>query len=223
MKRTKQIIGILLIVFSVAALVYWEADGRNRMMTEKVLIATENIAKGELITGQMLGPVSAMPQTLIDGAFKPEEAYKAVGKEASQDIAKNQQISGRLLLEPSVAIKNKLSPYLIKADWIDSRSSSLRKGDTIDIYSRDGGFYLGEFEVIFVKDVNDKEIVDIIDDDTGFAKQGRQGGGIGGRTHASGVIDHLEILTGLDEYKKILKFVDTAGEQLLIVQKGDEL
>jgi len=197
-KRTKQIIGILLIVFAVAALVYWEADGRSRVTTVKVLAANENIAQGEAITEQMLGVVNTMPETVIEGAFSPNEISREIGKEAAQDIAKNQQISGLLLCEPQEHTGSKLSPFLIKSEWIDSRSSSLRQGDVIAIYNRDGSYFLGDFEVLFVKDVADNEIIE------------------------SGMVDHFEILTDVGEYQKIVQFIDSASEKLLIVQRGNE-
>ena len=220
MKKTKQVIGILLIIVALTALVYWEKDGRDRIMTVKVLVAHEDIMKGDIIKKQMLGVVSTMPETVVAGALKPEEISKALGKEAVQPIAKNQQISGTLFREPEEKTTERLSPYLIKSEWIDSRSSSLRRGDVIDIYSRDGDSYFGEFEIVFVKDSNDKEILDVNIDGTGTARQAGQGSEIRNRVSGSGVIDHIEILTELDEYRKIVQFIENKEDKLLIVQKG---
>jgi len=217
-KRIKQIIGILLIVSAIAALVYWETGGRSRVVTKKVLVASENIMEGEMITRQMLTTVNAMPETVIAGAITPDEINKIEGKEAALDIAKNGQISGLSLREPSEVIKDQRSPYVIKPEWIDSRSSSLRRGDIIKIYNRDGSDYLGDFEVVFVKDTGDKEVTDLIGED---GRYGSHVSDMRSRTHSSGIISHLEILTVLEEYQKILQFIDHAEEQLLIVQKGD--
>ena len=216
MKNTKQIIGIILIISAIAALVYWETGGRNRIVTTKVLVAIENIMEGEVITKQMLAARNAMPETVISGALGPDAIHKVEGREASQDIAKNQQISELSIREPTEMAPDKRSPFVIKAEWIDSRSSSLRKGDMINIYSRDGAYHLGEYEVLFVKDIGEKEVTDMQFED------GRYGriSDIRSRTHSSGIISHLEILTELHEYQKLLQFVDTK-EQLLIVQKED--
>ena len=210
MKRTKQVIGILLIIFAVAALVYWETDGRDRVVTKKILVAAEDIIEGELITRKMLKTVNAMPDSVIPGAFTPEDGHMAEGKEAARTISKNQQISELLLREPLEKNVDLLSPFLIKSDWIDSRSSSLRRGDIIAMYNRDGSYYLGDFEVVFVKDAGDKEITD--------AGQS----GIRERVAGSGVIDHLEILTRVEEYQEIVNYIEESGEKLLIVQRGDE-
>ena len=222
MKRTKQIIGAALIVFAIAAIVYWETAGRDQIMTEKVLVAGADIAKGEKITGQMLSTANAIPETVVAGALKPDEINKVEGKVAAQAVAKNQQISGSLLGDPGEEAASKLSPYLIKSEWIDSRSSSLRRGDTVEIYSRDGSIIIGAFEVVYVKDASDKEITDIVSEDLGYVRQGRPERGIRDRAYGSGVVDHIEILAELDNYKRILKFIDTAGEKLLIVQKEGE-
>ena len=208
MRRAKQILGVLLIVFAVAALAYWEIDGRERVVTKKVLVAGEDIAEGELITRNMLNVVSAMPETVIAGAFAPSDIARIEGKEALRPIEKNQQISELLLGEPNKKTVDRLSPFLIKSDWIDSRSSSLRRGDIVSIYSRDGSYYVGDYEILFVKDIGDKEITDEWQRD------------IRERTHGSGIIDHLEILTDIEGYKKIVRFIDESEEKLLIVQKG---
>ena len=194
-KKTKQIIGILLIISAIAALVYWETGGRNRVMTVRVLAAGENIEQGAIMTKQMLFVVNAMPETVIEGALAPGDIHKIEGKEAALYIAKNQQISGLFLREPEKQKTKKQSPFLIKSEWIDSRSSSLRKGDIISMYSRDGSYYLGDFETACVKDAADKEIVE------------------------NGIVDHFEVLTDIGGYQNILHFIDTSGEKLLVVQK----
>jgi len=208
-KKTKKIIGILLIIAAVAALVYWETDGRDRVVTKKVLVAANDIKEGEIITRQMLGVVSAMPDTVIAGAFTPDDINMALGKEALQPIARNQQIFEMLLRDPAETTGDGLSPFLIKSEWVDSRSSSLRRGDTVGIYSRDGSYHLGDFEVLFVKDIGDKEILD----------EGQRD--IRDRTNGSGIIDHLEILTDIEEYQQIVQFIDASEEKLLIIQRGD--
>jgi len=217
-KRVKQIIGVLLIVTAVAALVYWETDGRSRVVTKQVLVASENIMQGEMITRQMLSVVNAMPDTVILGAFAPDEFHKIEGKEASQNIVRNQQISEALLREPVEIIRDRRSPYVIKPEWIYSRSSSLRRGDIVQIYSSDGSHFVGEFEVAFVKDVADKEVIDMVGED---GRMGSPVADIRSRINSSGIISHLEILTELAEYREILQFIESTGEQLLIVQKGE--
>jgi len=207
-KRTKQILGILMIILAVGAVVYWETDGRERIVTKKVLVAVEEIAEGEVITRRMLSVVNAMPETVVAGAFSPGELSKAEGKVAQQTIQKNQQISEILLREPYALKQDKRSPFVIKSDWIDSRSSSLRRGDIVAIYGRDTGRYLGDFEVVYVKDIADREITDAQPYD------------IRDRENGSGIIDHLEILTDIDGYLRLLRFIDETQEKLIIVQTG---
>ena len=214
MKKAKQIIGVLLIVSAVLALVYWETAGRDIVTTKKVLVASENISAGDIINSKMLAIANVMPDTIIAGALTPDEFHKINGKEAKQDIVKNQQISEHFLGVPIEKIQDKRSPYVIKSEWIDSRSSSLRRGDFVKIYSRDGSFYLGEFEVVFVKDASEKEVIDISFEGARAATVVD----IQSRMNSNGIISHLEILTELREYQKIIKFIDEFEEKLLIVQ-----
>ena len=215
MKKAKQIIGVLLIVSAVLALIYWETAGRDIVTTKKVLVASENISAGDIINSKMLAIANVMPDTIISGALTPDKFHKINGKEAKQDIVKNQQISDVFFGEPASKIHDKRSPYVIKAEWIDSRSSSLRRGDFVKIYNRDGSFYLGEFEVVFVKDVGEKEVTDISFEG---ARIGNTEIDIQNRMNSNGIISHLEILTELREYQKIVQFIDEFEEKLLIVQ-----
>ena len=219
MKKAKQIIGVLLIVSAVLALVYWETTGRNIVTTKKVLVASENISAGDIIESKMLAVVNITPDTIIAGALTPEDIHKVTGKEATQDIVKNQQISELFLRIPIEKVKDERSPYMIKPEWIDNRSSSLRKGDFIKIYNRDGTFYLGEFEVVFVKDAAEKEVTDIFGEGV---RSGNAQVDIENRTNSNGIISHLEILTELKEYQKIIQAIDEFDEKLLIVQVKKE-
>lgn len=221
-KKTKQIMGVLLIFIAIAGLAYWEMVGRDKIMTEKVLVACVDILQGDILAEEMLSVASVIPESVISGAMKPEEIKKALGKKASQTIIKNQQISRYQLGDPVEREKDKRSPYLIKGDWIDSMSSSLRRGDKIEIYNRDGQVYLGDYEVLYVKDAQDKEITDIISEDLSYVTQGRRESGIRDRAYGNGVVDHIEILAELNHYQKILAFVDAMEEKLLIVQKEGE-
>lgn len=219
MKKTKQIIGVLLIVTAVFALVYWETAGRDIVTTKKVLVASENISAGDIINSKMLTVANITPDTVITGAIPPDELHKINGKEATQDIVKNQQISELFLRTPVEKIKDKRSPYVIKPEWIDSRSSALRKGDFVKIYNRDGTFYLGEFEVVFVKDVSEKEVTDVFLEGS---RSGNNTSDIQNRTNSNGIISHFEILTELKDYQKIIRFIDEFDEKLLIVQENKE-
>jgi hypothetical protein len=213
-KRTKQIIGIVLIIAAVSALVFWEMTGRDIVTTKKVLVASENIEAGEIVTKQMFKTMNIMPDTIISGALTPSDINKIEGKAALQDIVENQQIAEVYFGVPVEKITDKRTPYVIKSEWIDSRSSSLRKGDIVHIYNRNGTFHLGEFEVVFVKDVGDKEVIDI----SGDSGRVISNSDVRSRTNSSGIISHIEILAELEDYQNIVSYIDEFQEQLLIVQ-----
>lgn len=223
MRRIKNGIGILLIIVSIGGLIFWEGYGRDEFMTKKVLAASETIMQGTLIKKDMFTAVSVLPESLMEGVIAPNDFYKIEGKEAAQLIVKNQPISASFLREPARSVSEDYAPYVIKGQWIDSRSSSLRKGDMVRIYSRDGSYLLGDFEIVFVKDVNEKEVSDVLptEEISSYMPPVKAHSAIPDRTNSNGVIDHIEILTGLEEYRQILQFVENSEKTLLIVQRGE--
>ena len=246
MRKIKNVVGALLILVSVGSLVFWESYGRNEFTTRKVLAAGETIAEGSLLKREMFSEVNVLPENVVEGVIGPEDFHKIEGQEAAQFIQKNQVMSESFARAPGKKISENHAPYVIKGHWIDSRSSSLRRGDVIRIFSRDGGVFLGEFEILFVKDADEKEVTDArVDDGLPYNPLDRRNSAIADRTNSNGVIDHLEILTSLREYQKILQFVEgaenadsaetaegaesadsadsaeNAGQTLLIVQKGE--
>lgn len=222
MKRVKQIIGILLILAAAAGLVYWETAGREEFMTEKVLAAKVDIPKGTAVSGALFTTVSVMPENMLKGTLTEKDLPGIEGKVAAQPILVNQQIAASFFKERGREVAKNYAPYVIKGDWIDSRSSSLRKGDAIRIYSMDGTFHLGDYEVMFVKDEEEQEVTDFVIGGNGdFVPTVEEEKEIGDRIKGSGIIHHLEILTSLEEYQKILAFIKDTGQTLLIVQKGE--
>ena len=225
MRKIKNVIGALLILTAACGLVFWELYGRDEFTTQKVLAAGERIEQGSLLRKELFTEVSVLPENLVEGVITPNNFHKIEGKEAAQFIPKNQVMSESLAKAPGKKITEHHAQYVIKGHWIDSRSSSLRKGDVIRIFSKDGSVFLGEFEVLFVKDADEKEVVDArVDDGLPYNPlQGRKSE-IVDRINSSGVISHLEILTSLREYQKLLQFVESeesAEQTLLIVQKGE--
>ena len=57
MEKGKKIIGIVLILVSIAALFTWEKWGKNRFLYEDVLAFSQNVEKGTVITEDMISTV----------------------------------------------------------------------------------------------------------------------------------------------------------------------
>ncbi|MDD2190330.1 MAG: hypothetical protein PHS11_05560, partial [Eubacteriales bacterium] len=53
MKRMRSILGLLLILLSIAALFLWEWKGRDAILLQEVLVATEEIQMGAAVNSSM--------------------------------------------------------------------------------------------------------------------------------------------------------------------------
>ena len=84
--------GVLLILFSIAGLFFWEWKGRDAILTEQVLVAKEEISKGTVLNGSMFEVKGVPKANLLQDAFTPSDLTLLQGKVASQLIAKNGQI-----------------------------------------------------------------------------------------------------------------------------------
>ena len=116
-------------------------------------------------------------------------------------------------------LKKEETIFVIDPDWIAMRSSSLRRGDIVDIYGSNGAGLLGTFQIAFVKDEAEREVKD-----AGEAVQNHTASDILDRTDSTSVIDHIEIITTFSEYEKIAACVDgTTSSALIIVQRGDSI
>lgn len=209
----KPIVGCILILTSFIGLIYWENDGRERWTMEEVIVAAEDINEGADITRDMFKTMRVSKDNLIDGALGKADIGKIVGRVADRAIAKKSQVSLAFFDDSDSIIEDGKSVYVIKNEWIDTRSSSLRAGDTIKIYVDTGELCFGTYRVAFVKDDNEQEVVEA----DGFAPSKN----ILDRKMSSRPASHVEIIATLEEYRAIMNFVISEGRGLMLVQKGD--
>lgn len=217
MGRVKSIIGILFIVLSVSGLLIWEFKGRDIILMEPVLVAKEDIAEGEKIRPDMFVTVGISGENCIDKVLSPGDVSKLEGKISSQLILKNSQISERYFQEEDFFIDQKESLYVINSDWIAMRSSSLRRGDTVDIFGEDGRGLIGTFQIAFVKDEAEREVYDSGSDNLTMIRSDFLE-----RTDSSAVIDHIEIIATMAQYQQLVSCI--SGEnptRLLIIQRRE--
>lgn len=213
LKMLRPVIGVTLIVLSVAALIWWENTGRRDFTMESVIVAAEHIGKGEVIGENHFTEIRAMEETMVRGAITPKNFKKIEGNVANQSIPKGAQVTKGMFVKKDQILKEGNSIFLIKESWIDNRSSSLRKGDTIDILDESGNLYMGTFKVAYVKDSDEQEVVGTEENLNEEVLQ---------RDFSSGVISHVEIIAGLDEYEKIREMAEVQQIKVLLVQKGEE-
>lgn len=210
MKVIKPIIGILLIVVSAVGLIWWEKYGREEFLMSEVLVASQDIERGEIISAKCFQETKIMKENVIDGSVQPASYMDLQGKVASQFIPKNSQVRKEMFLEQKQLMQGNQSIFVIKEEWIHSRSSSLRKGDKIDVLKSIDGECVGTFVVAYVKDVDEQEVVNA---------EGNEGNEILQRDFSSGVISRVEIIAEPKEYEVIRNCAEVEGLTFILVQK----
>ena len=129
------------------------------------------------------------------------------------DISKNSQISVNSFILQENEIEDDMSIFQIKSDWIGNMSSSVRKGDIVNIFACSGTDepqLIGEFYVAFAKDGSGREVSET----TGISEPR-----ILERTNGISVPTGIEIAADLEDYTKIIRLV-SSGKNLLVLQKG---
>lgn len=235
MKKMRSVLGVLLILLSIAGLFFWEWKGRDAILTEQVLVAKEEIRKGAVVDGAMFEVKGVPKANLLQDALTPTDMGLIQGKVASQLIAKNDQIVPDYFRENEFSLKRNESVFVIRPEWIAMRSSALRRGDIVDIYGTNGLGLLGTFRIAYVKDEAEREVKNAGDgsgSDAGSGAGSGISGGLGSesrdildRTDSTSVIDHVEIITTYLEYERLAGSVSGAEgatpSALIIVQKGE--
>lgn len=59
---------------------------------------------------------------------------QVVGRIAKRDMRSGEQVNASDFVKKDMISQKGISIYSIKTEWLDSRSCSLRKGDTVRIY-----------------------------------------------------------------------------------------
>jgi len=209
LKKGRTVMGLLLIAFAIAGMIFWETKGREAILLDAVIVASETIPRGTVITRDMVSQSGVLPENRIYKGVEWAALPKIIGRAALQDIIENSQISIEYLADDDFYIHGDKSIFVIKPDWIAMRSSSLRRGDWVDIYAGEELNRIGTYRVAFVKDANETEVTD---------GEGQKGSDLLDRTASNSIISHIEIIADIREYKKITDHVKGEGEGLLLVQ-----
>ena len=204
MRRVKSILGILLIILSLAGLFLWEWKGRDMVLLQEVLVAKNDIQKGTLVEESLFEPKGVVKDSEIEGALKPGDAAILKGKVTTQLIPGNSQIHPGYFRENEFYLKEGEAVFVLEPNWIAMRSSSLRRGDTADIYGNQGWELLGSYRVAFVKDEAEREVRDVSMEGKNYIEKD-----ILERTDSTAMIDHIEIITTIDEYEKLVSYLSS--------------
>lgn len=186
--------GIFLIVLAVTSLVVWETVGREKLLYREVLTAKEPIAAGTEINRNLFEETEFLATTVLDGAITDKTFDKIEGSLAKQYIPKGGQMVEEYIYKDDFYISEGESIYSIPAEWLSSFSSSIRRGDYIDMYTSDGREKIGSYRVAFVKSQSVEEVTNITTQEMDEPLD---------RTDATAPVSFVEIITTLPEYEKI--------------------
>ncbi len=219
MTKLKNILGITLIILAVAGLVYWEMDGRERLLTDAVLVAKQDIPENTLITENMITRIGVTDDSKIKGALGPNALHNLMTKKTKQFIPQNAQLSENFFYADDFYLRPGESIFVIKPEWISMVSSSIRQGDKISLYSEDGMTKIGTFTTAFVKDAAVREVKNSVQEENGLAATAKTSNkdNLLSRTDATSVVTHIEIIATLMDYKSILQQVSGASPKLIMI------
>lgn len=210
--KLKTIVGIGLIVLSIAAMFVWEGFGRDKLTTESILVCAEDMKSGDAITENGLKTVKVLKSNVLEGALRPGEEDAVMGLLADQNLSRGQQLKAEYFTSQTKKVVKGKSIFVIPSEWIFSRSSALRSGDEVSIYSMPSKKLLGKFEVAFVRDASEQEVRGVNADD----------GSVLERSDSGRIISGIEIICSLQEYYKIYDTVMAVREENRLAEEVNE-
>lgn len=136
MKYGRKIIGVLLVLVSIAALITWEKWGKNQFLYDELLVLAENTPKGTVITEEMLKEVRM--ETREDDAIKASEKGKIIGREAAFFLHKGVPLFSQYVEQKGLTAGSSADRYVmaIPEGWRISCPESIAKGDRVYIFVR---------------------------------------------------------------------------------------
>lgn len=154
MKR--RIAGIVLVMFSVGALGFWELWGRENITYDRVLVLKEALPKNTLITADMLRVKKV--DRAGEGALIEGEKSEIVGLETTQFVPAGTELYREYFQESIFAVGEEQGRYIlsIPAQWLKAFPQTLRRGDRAFFYC--GGEPVTDAVVAYVRDGTNQEV-----------------------------------------------------------------
>ena len=200
----KPALGLFLMALAVTGFFYWESAGREAFQEDIILVASINMEKGHIMDEKDVEEVSLSRKLVPEKALRSSDFEKIKDMEAKQFIPKNSPLVLGYFEKPETRIKEGHSLFTVFSEWIFSRSSTLRSGDTIDIYKKSDLLLLGTYKVACVKNHEDKEV-----------KSSKENSG----EESTGIIHHIEVECTLEDYEVLLNQA-SLGETFILVQRS---
>jgi hypothetical protein len=212
MRYIKPIIGVLLIILALLGGYYWETQGRQNYQQVEIPVTSVDILKGEKLGQQMIKTVFLDKDTIVGGALMEKDMDQLFDNRATQFIPANSQVVRGYFESANSSLTKNRSVFSLPTSWIFSKSSTLRKGDWVEIYGEDI-CYFGRYQIAFVKDQSD---VEIENPEGPYIEKN-----ILERTVSTGFIHHVELYCTLEDYSCLLDYVKTTGMGFLLVQREE--
>ncbi|MGP1569926.1 MAG: SAF domain-containing protein [Eubacteriales bacterium] len=206
----KPLTGVMLIVISIGVLFWWEHAGREAFFMKERLVLAKPVNVGVVVSQADFKSVRINDEAIQKGSITESKIDQVLGKVAKRDMRKGEQVNLNDFVKKDMLACKGISIYAIKSEWLDSRSCSLRKGDTVRIYDASGEIDMGSYKLAYVKSETEQEVVN---------GEGTKGNEIVERDFASSPIAFIEIFCRLEDYRKIYEMAENSGEKLLIVQE----
>jgi hypothetical protein len=222
------IIGLLLMLATVAMIYFWETSGREKYLYKEVVVLNQNIEENTRIAPEMLTLVKINPDDFIEGAVVKKQDVS--GKYSVQFLAKNSQICLSYFKDSAEEIiKEDFYIFSIPPDWIITFPNSLRRGDIIYFYpvktdiekeeqtrtinnidnlKKLDKSNLAQSEVAYLKDSGNREVVDA--DDNGNKP----------RYDGSANISSIEIITKCEDISHLQSLADSGYKFIIFYEAG---
>ncbi|QSX05467.1 hypothetical protein JYG23_12390 [Sedimentibacter sp. zth1] len=212
--KHKTLIGTLLLLLAIAFFIFWEFIGRKTVMCQNIIILSQDVDKGTLITEELLTTKKIETESCITDVVVSKSVI--VGLEAKHYIPKHTQLVKQYFEESALVLTKDEKIMKIPKDWIYTFPETLRRKDKIYIYAvkkdetttkvtnyKDNKEqYIFSTTVAYVKDSSNRE-VESLDED---------------RLTGTSVISDIEIVITEKQFK-MLEDLTSKGFTLAIMYK----
>jgi len=218
------ILGIILMLSTLAMIYFWETKYRERFLYTDVVILNQSVEADTAIESGMIDLIKINPDNLIEGAVVKKD--EVIGRYSAHFIPKYSQLSLAYFKDESMgATKEDQYIFTVPSDWIITFPNSLRRGDIIYFYpvkvTSEGGEQNRSFnsisstkiteeselvrsEVAYLKDSGNREVVNT---------EGEE------RYDASANISSIEIITSYEDMS-YLENLAKSGWKFIILYKA---
>lgn len=210
--QIRVIIAILLIVGSIAGLIFWEAWGRENILYQTIVVASKDIHRGDKISSTMLTTNAYPRDSIIKGSISTDDENSLIDHVANQNIPKNAQISKKYVYKDDFYIKKGESLFTVPKDWISSSSSTVRRGDVVEFWIDGAKYKIGKWKVAFVKAEDGvTEVTNV--EGKAFEEEIE-------RSNSSALVGHIEIICSIKDYKMLYEIATGQNYSLDGTEEG---